>query len=50
MIARDGEWLGMVDAPTGLRILDVGWGRVLGVVTDEMGVESVAVYELVEAN
>ena len=50
VIARDGEWLGMVDAPAGLRILDVGWGRVLGVVTDEMGVESVAVYELVEAN
>ena len=50
VIARDGEWLGMVDGPPGLRILDVGWGRVLGVVTDEMGVESVAVYELVEAN
>ena len=29
-------------------ILDVGRGRVLGVVTDEMGVESVAVYELVD--
>ena len=50
VISADGEWLGMVDAPAGLRILDVGWGRVLGVVTDEMGVESVAVYELVEAN
>ena len=50
VISRDGEWLGMVDAPPGLRILDVGWGRVLGVMTDEMGVESVAVYELVEAN
>ena len=36
----------MVDGPAGLRILDVGWGRVLGVVQDEMGVESVAVYEL----
>ena len=50
VISADGEWLGMVDAPAGLRILDVGWGRVLGVVTDEMGVESVVVYELVEAN
>ena len=47
VIARDGEWLGMVDGPPGLRILDVGWGRVLGIVKDEMGVESVAVYELV---
>ena len=37
----------MVEGPPGLRILDVGWGRVLGVVTDEMGAESVAVYELV---
>lgn len=50
VISPDGEWLGMVDGPPGLRILDVGWGRVLGVMTDEMGVESVVVYELVEAN
>ena len=50
VISPDGAWLGMVDGPPGLRILDVGWGRVLGVVTDEMGVESVVVYELVGAN
>ena len=43
VISPEGEWLGMVDGPPGLRILDVGWGRVLGVVTDEMGVESVVV-------
>ena len=48
VISRDGESLEMVDGPPGLRILDVGWGRVLGVVQDEMGVESIAVYELVE--
>ena len=47
IISPDGAWLGMVDGPAGLRILDVGWGRVLGVVEDEMGVESVVVYELV---
>lgn len=47
VISLEGEWLGVVDAPPGLRILDVGWGRVLGVMTDEMGVESVVVYELV---
>ena len=30
-----------------IRILDVAHGRVLGVVKDEMDVESVVVYELV---
>ena len=50
VISPEGEWLGTVDAPPGLRILDVGWGRVLGVMTDEMGVESVVVYELVGMN
>lgn len=50
VISSEGEWLGMVDAPPGLRILDVGWGQVLGVMTDEMGVESVVVYELVGMN
>ncbi|MXW19108.1 MAG: hypothetical protein F4139_11735 [Gemmatimonadetes bacterium] len=50
VISPEGEWLGMVDAPPGLRILDVGRERVLGVMTDEMGVESVVVYELVDAN
>ena len=46
VISSEGEWLGMVDGPAELRILDVGWGRVLGVMTDEMGVESVVVYDL----
>lgn len=47
VFSPDGEWLGEVDAPPGLRILDVAYGRVLGVVTDEMDVQSVVVYELV---
>ena len=46
LISATGEWLGKVDAPPGLRILDVAHGRVLGVVMDEMDVESVVVYEL----
>ena len=50
VISPDGEWMGTVDGPPGLRILDIGWGRVLGVVQDEMGVESVVVYELVEGS
>ena len=47
VIAPDGEWLGKVGAPSGLRILDVAHGRVLGVLKDDMDVESVVVYELI---
>lgn len=47
VVSSDGGWLGKVDAPPGLRILDVAAGRVLGVVKDEMDVESVVVYELI---
>lgn len=50
VISPEGEWLGTVDGPPALRIPDVGRGRVLGVVTDETGVESVVVHELVAAN
>ncbi|MDE2783518.1 MAG: hypothetical protein OXK77_11225 [Gemmatimonadota bacterium] len=46
-ISPDGEWLGRVDAPPGLRILDVAHGLVLGVLKDDMDVESVVVYELI---
>ncbi len=47
VISPAGEWLGKVYAPSGLRILDVAAGRVLGVLKDEMDVESVVVYELI---
>lgn len=47
VFSPEGDWLGKVDAPPGLRILDVAHGRVLGVVKDEMDVESVVVYELI---
>jgi hypothetical protein len=33
--------------PEGVRVIDVAAGRALGVATDEMGVQSVVVYELV---
>ena len=46
VISTDGEWLGTVEAPPGLRILDVAGGLVLGVLGDGMG-QSVVVYELV---
>lgn len=47
LISPDGEWLGRVDAPPGLSILDVAHSRVLGVVSDEMDVATVVVYELI---
>ena len=47
LLSRDGEWLGRIAAPDGLRVLDVAGGRVLGIVDDEMGAESVVVCELV---
>ena len=47
VISSTGEWLGRVDAPPGLRVLGVAGGRVLGVVKDEMDVESAVVYGLI---
>jgi len=39
-------WLGSVTVPDGLEVAQVTEDRVVGVVTDELGVERVAVYEL----
>lgn len=50
VIGTDGEWLGNVQAPPRLTILDVAHGLVLGVQLNEMDVETVVVYELVEVN
>ncbi|MDE2794690.1 MAG: hypothetical protein OXL34_07720 [Gemmatimonadota bacterium] len=48
VIGPDGEWLGTVETPPRFRILDVAGGLVLGVELDEMDVENVVVYELIE--
>ena len=48
VVAHDGEWLGIVDAPLGLQTLDVAHAHVLGVQKDETRRESVVVYELIE--
>ena len=48
VISSDGEWLGQVGTPARFQILDVTGGLVLGVLRDEMDVENVVVYELVE--
>ena len=47
ILSPEGHWLGNLDVPAGMRILDVVGARVLGVVKDEMDVESVVVWELV---
>ena len=46
ILAPDGIWLGEVRAPEGVRLLDVAQDRALGVFRDEMGVESLVLYEL----
>ena len=46
VIAPDGTWLGAFEPPAGFALLATAGGRVLGVETDEMEVESVAVYEV----
>ncbi|WP_420449198.1 hypothetical protein [Candidatus Palauibacter sp.] len=49
VISSDGEWLGRVETPPRFRILDVTGGLVLGVLRDDLDIESVAVYELIAA-
>ena len=46
VISPDGEWLGEVETPPRFRILDVAGGLVLGVLRDDMDVESVVVYRI----
>ena len=48
VFSPDGEWLGQVETPPRFRILDVTGGLVLGVLRDEMDVQNVVVYEVVE--
>ena len=47
LFSSAGVSLGRVPVPEGVRVIDVAAGRALGVATDEMGVQSVVVYELV---
>ena len=46
VVSAYGEWLGTVEVPPRLRILDVAGRLVLGVLRDEMDVQSVVVYDL----
>ena len=49
VISPDGEWLGQVETPPRFRILDVTGNLLLGVLRDDLDVESVAVYDLTSA-
>jgi hypothetical protein len=46
IIGAEGVWLGRLVSPPGFRMLDAWGDRVLGVVRDELDVETVVVYEL----
>jgi hypothetical protein len=41
-----GVWLGEIDLPDGLRVTQIGSSFVLGVATDELGVEYVNLHAL----
>jgi hypothetical protein len=46
VVGPDGVWLGEVISPPSFRMLDVASGRVLGVVTDELDVQHIVVFDL----
>ena len=48
VVDGDGTWLGTVTMPPKFRLLDIAYGRVLGVQLDALDVEHVVVYELIE--
>jgi len=43
VVTSDGEWQGSIDLPEGLRVLQIGSDVVLGIETDELDVQAVAV-------
>jgi hypothetical protein len=46
VVSSEGEWLGTVEVPPGLEILDIDREYLLGVERDSLGVEAVALYRL----
>jgi hypothetical protein len=48
VFAPDGQWMGMVQTPESLNILNIGDDVIIGVMKDEMDVEYVRAYELVK--
>ena len=50
VFAEDGVFLGMVETPSGLRLLDIGSDYILGLRLDEDDVEYLEVYDLLRGN
>jgi hypothetical protein len=50
VLGPSGEWLGTLQAPPRFRLLDAGYGRVLGVQKDAMDVEYLVAYELLASD
>jgi hypothetical protein len=46
VVSPEGEWLGYVDLPPGLRILDIGRDHILAVEKNDLDVEAVAAYRI----
>jgi hypothetical protein len=44
----EGRWLGLVTVPVHFRVTDIGADYVLGITTDESGVEKVTMYQLIK--
>lgn len=47
ILDRDGRWLGTVNTPPGLRLTYVARNYIVGVFTDDLGVEQVRAHRLV---
>jgi len=46
VVSPEGEWLGAVEVPRGLHVLDISGGRVLGLMRDELDRESLLAYPI----
>ena len=46
IVGPDGIWLAEFTSPASFRLLDVAFGRVLGMVTDELDVQHIVVFDL----
>ncbi len=46
VLAPEGEWLGTLETPEGVEVLDIGRDYLLGRHRDELGIERIVVYDL----
>ena len=50
VISSEGVWLGTVEFPTDIRLLDISDDRVLGVEMDAFDVQALVLYEILKAS